>query len=676
MKEVSLKAFEQHGFISQGETGDQAYGICPFCKDGRNENHFYVNRETKQWDCKSCGRSGGFQTFLKEMVKYCQGIFSKDRALELSKERGLKVETLKEAGVGYNPRTKRYIIPVLAIDGSIWDIRIFSNKRLISTQSCKAGLFGWENMKGDTIWLCEGEWDAMVMREILKEKKINQTVLSTSAGTFKGEWVSLFRDKAVFVIYDNDEPGQQGAIKVFNALNAVADSLKFLNWGSKHPSGFDLRDFYKLEKDNTFKFLIPMFELYPPGASIPETTKLEFKGKGCKPSEVYKSFKKWLKFPKDDTTVLDILFGTIIANRLIGEPLWLFIVSPSGGMKSELLMTLFEANEVFSASSLSPHALISGCNFGSGGDPSLVPKLNGKVFIIKDFTVILSMNQNDREEIFGILRDCYDGSAQKQFGNGVFRAYKSKFGILAGVTPKIEQYTDTHVALGERFLRYKIPISMEIDDSLEIIERALENVTNEDIMREELNRISVQTLNYDFKVIPKIGTEIINKISRLAYWTSTLRAEVPRDKYTKEITHYASQEIGTRLAKQYKKLLMGIAMFRRINEVTMKEYNIVKRIAIDTIPVRSERIISSMYNLNKTTSYVDREISHMIGLPLIITRRLIENLAMLGVLEKHRLSSVKMKWSLSSWVLKVIEITEVYLEVRGETNAKAKRQNI
>ena len=31
MKEVSLKAFEQHGFISQGETGDQAYEVGPIC---------------------------------------------------------------------------------------------------------------------------------------------------------------------------------------------------------------------------------------------------------------------------------------------------------------------------------------------------------------------------------------------------------------------------------------------------------------------------------------------------------------------------------------------------------------------------------------------------------------------------------------------------------------------
>lgn len=663
MKEKTFKTFEQHGFVQEGEIGDQAYGNCIFC--GKEKGHFYINKETYQFDCKSCGITGGFQTFLQEVVKHCQQFFKQRTAINLSKNRQIKISTLKEAGIGYNPKTGCYILPILKMDGKgIEDIRIYKlDGKFISTKGCHVGLFGWENLKSDTIWLCEGEWDAMVMREILKEAKIEQNVLAVpGANTFKGEWVNIFRDKIIFILYDNDEVGQQGAIKVYNTLNAVTNSLMFLCWSSNYEDGFDVRDFYKLKGIETLISLTSLMEPFPKGIKESVVEEIKYQGKGIHPNQVYSQYQKWLKFPKDDTTVLDVIFGTIIANRLKGEPLWLFVVAPSGGMKSELLMTLFESTEIFSASTITPHALISGANFGGGGDPSLIPKLNGKVFIIKDFTVILSMNINDREEIFAILRDCYDGHAEKQFGNGIFRSYKSKFGLIAGVTPKIDEYTETHVALGERFIRYKIPISHDLDERMSMISKALSNVTNEEKMRSDLSNLAIKILDFDFGEIPIISSEMEQKITGLAMWTSLLRSVITRDRYTREVLYYASEELGTRLAKQFKKLLLGIALFRRLDKVGESEYKIIKNIASNTIPIRIERIISQIFSRNPTASYTDLEIAEMISLPGGTTKRLVENLHMLDVMRKEILSSIKIKWTLSEKILRLIEASEVYKE--------------
>lgn len=660
MKELSIKAFEQHGFTQQGETGNQVYGICPFCN---RDKHFYINLNNLNWDCKHCDREGGYQTFLKVIVKHCQKFFKGEIAEKLSKDKGIKVETLEKAGLGYNPKTNSYIIPVMSVDGkSIWDVRMYKiGGNFITTKGCKTALYGWDKMKSDTIWLCEGEWDALVMTEILKDNNIRQTVLAVQgASTFKGEWANIFRDKAVFVLYDNDDAGRKGAFKVYNNILGVIDSLKFVHWSEKYANGFDVRDYYKLKGSKTFKSLTSLMELYPQGAEITKEKAIEYTGEGQKPEHIYRKYSKWLKFPGNDMTVLDVIFGTIIANRLVGDPLWMFIVAPSGGMKSELLMSLFDNPEIFSASSITPHALISGANFGAGGDPSILPKLNKKVFIIKDFTVILNMNINDRDEIFSILRDAYDGRAEKAFGNGIFRAYKSKFGMLAGVTPIIEQYTEEHVALGERFLRYVIPISSDLDERMTMIFKAMDNVTIKDKMKKELLNIALKTLDYDFGNEPGLPDKIKKRIGYIAQWTSMLRSAVSRDKYTKEITDFASEELGTRLAGQFKKLLLGIALFRRIDTVRLEEYDIVKSIAINTIPRRSECILRHMYKHNKIASYSEVELADVIGLPVGTTRRLIGNLYMQKVLKKERLSSAKTNWSLTDGILEIMEIAEVY----------------
>ncbi|GAG47595.1 unnamed protein product, partial [marine sediment metagenome] len=104
-----------------------------------------------------------------------------------------------------------------------------------------------------------------------------------------------------------------------------------------------------------------------------------------------------------------------------------------------------------------------------------------------DFTTILNMHHDNRDEIFGILRDAYDGSITKHFGNGIVRRYKSTFGIIAGVTPAIELYTEEHTALGERFLRYKIRIPTGAEYQQNILMKAVTNIGHENEMRRVLS---------------------------------------------------------------------------------------------------------------------------------------------------------------------------------------------
>ena len=670
LKHPNLRVFKQHGFQAQKLSGTkQVYGRCPFC----GHDKFFVNIESKAWDCKVCSKSGGFKTFLKETAIHFQQFFKGDAAIALSKNRGIQINTLREHSIGYNPFTEAYTLPIKDITGKeMWDVKTYKDKKLSISAGCTTGIYGWEqfaNNKSKDVWICEGEWDGIVLGEIFKQLQIIDIVIAApGATTFKPEWATLLKNKNVRVLYDNDDAGKDGCVRLDSIIKNVAHSINYLHWSEDYSQGFDIRDLYNSYSHNQKKTLSKIMESLtgdlPRSAGnvekekqLEESKEIEFSGTGATPEQVYKTYRKWLSLTNTD--ILDVMFGTMIANRWEGNPVWLLMVAPSGGVKTELLMTLDDSPQVTTTSDVSSHALISGANFAGNGDPSLIPQLDGMVWLIKDLTVILNKNEQEREEFFGILRDAYDGKTEKRFGNGVFRSFISKFGIIAGVTPAVELYSDNHVALGERFIRFNIPISNLLDAQRAIAKRALKNTGFENQMRDQLKEIAKQTLEFDFGSAPEVEDEIEDKIVALAQWSSLLRATINRDKYSKEVTHRPFAELPTRLSKQFYKLIQGIAAFRHKKIAGESEFDILRRVAISTIPARLEILVHSIYINQRKEKFSSKELIDIIGLPKITVDRLLENLVMLKILSKeiHTLNS---QYYLSDEAIYLMSYTGLY----------------
>ncbi len=655
---VNLKAFSQHGFIYKGESGSQVYGLSVFS----GKDNFWINPETKQWDCKNTGKSGGYQTFLKEIVSLCESNLQNESLIWLKKNRGLQRSTLRQHRIGFNPFTKCYTIPIFdAKKESVWDIKIFSqrDKKMIGTSGCTVGLFGWENMIGASkIWLCEGEWDKMAMHEILTKLNLSDKEVAVSvpgALTFKQEWVSLFQDKIVNVVYDFDHTktingikrpgaGQKGTLKVYNMLKTTASSMSFVHWPQDSEDGFDVRDLLVSTKHHgtsysslseMLKKEIPLSEEFKEELSDDEKPTEEVLNGPLIPKEiVYAEYKKWLHLP--DTNILDIMFGSILANRLDGDPLWMFIVAPSGGTKTELILSISDSPQVCTTTTLTPSTLVSGASYAGGADPSLIPRLNGKILVIKDFTTVLSMNETKRDEIFGILRDAYDGQTEKIFGNGVHRKFASKFGILAGVTPAIDMFTEGQTALGERFLRHRAKISEDHEEQFEYIRRAMGNVSSETSMKSDLRSIGSAVLRHNYTTVPKIPKAIENRLVVLARWTAVMRSTVVRDKFSKELQTLPFTELGTRLVKQFKKLLLGTAQFRNESSVSDHTYSEIRDTALDSIPKDLERICRYLAVTSKYDFVDNAKVSDGTKIPSDSCRRKLENLLLIGVLERRK----------------------------------------
>lgn len=677
-----MEAFYAHRFDANGTSGgDQQYGDCPFCG---KENKLYVNTENYLWDCKSCGLRGNFEAYLENISEVYHAEFINDEKAqeELVKHRKLPLHVFKDCeDFGYDG----YVYTLLVRDakGKAVDIRRFNmktNLRARSTKACNSGLFGQEQIakhKDSQIFFCEGEWDGFAARLLVKRMKLNAVVVATGgANIFKKDWVESFKKRDIIFFYDNDQAGEDGELRAFKLLHGIARNMLFVHWLDSLPKGFDLRDWITHgvnENKNTRKCWVELRSLLHPVPRNQEDAK-EVLGKdydenddgeelehgSITSKDVFEVYRKWLHMQED--TALAVMFGVLLANRLEGDPLWMFLIAPPGGMKSELLMSLDKARKTHLCSSLTPHALVSGANFGGGGDPSMMPKLDGKVLVLKDFTTTLTMHPTARDEIFGQLRDAYDGKFEKFFGNGIVRNYEAKFGVLAGCTPNIDAFASLHAGLGERFLKYRFDGVLQEEDESSRIRRALSNVNRENNMRSELQEIAKQYLKQRMPdKLPVIPDKILDRLVALAMLTSRLRGVVNRDQYNPSMIHSkASHEIGTRLSKQLAKLLYGIAMYYQLDTVDERCYRIAAKVAVDSLSDKIEELVRSIYMLATNDGHGDGLFTtqEIVEATPKLTRstiqRALDDLKMLNIIREAGTKGKKL-WGIAPRVLTLIK---------------------
>lgn len=668
-KDSKLRAFEIHGVEFEGQSGTQHYGVCPFTgKSGK----FYVNSKTLLWDSKTANLKGNLYTFLGAKGEF--NALDCDYT-ELTKLRKLPAEAFKPWGVGFDG--SKYTIPVRNEKGRVVDLRYWRPKikGVWTTKGCKPGLLGAERLAGahpnKPIFICEGEWDAMALQYLLVRCKKGGVVVGLpGASTFRPEWVEYFDNRDVYLCYDNDDAGAEGELKAYKLLKAGARTLHILRFSEDATEGYDVRDFVteflakKKPKSGLRKFM-DLFVTDPREGVPEESDDAADSSAYSKPAtfaQVEKIFHKWLYLK--DTDGIRIALATVLSNRIDGDPIWMFFVAPPGGSKTATLIAFNRCSKVFITSSLTARSLISGMNFRNGIDPSLIPKLNGKVLIIKDFTCILEQRDNEKDEIFSILRDAYDGSCGKVFGNGIIRRYESRFSILAAVTPAIYSEGSKSASLGERFLKFTISDNLRHVSEDDIIARAISNVDTETTMRSEMEDVVQSFVRHPTKSRPSIPPDILATIISLAKLGARARASIQRDRFRPDMVEgRPSAEIGSRLGKQLAKLAMSLALVERRTTVNYDDLRLIQKVVLDTVPQRVEDVLRYMWKAcpDPDDSVSTRSIAHATRYPHATVSRLLANFNLLEIISRVG-SSTRFSWALTDYIRKCIEGSGIYAE--------------
>jgi hypothetical protein len=364
--------------------------------------------------------------------------------------------------------------------------------------------------------------------------------------------------------------------------------------------------------------------------------------------ELESTIKKWLLI--GDTGLIKILVATVLANRLPVEPVWLLIVAPPGGAKTELLSGLKSLDDTYFMSDLTPQTFLSG-DKGSKNSSLLMRLPEQSILILKDFTTVLEMHPDKRSAILSQLREIYDGDYRKEFGTGESKIWQGKLGFMAGVTPIIDQHQAVYQTLGERFIQYR-PIQA---DRFKVSMRAINNSGNEKLMRQELQAAFASCINsIELPSTPmQPPEEYKQRIAKLAMFCSQARSSVVRNGNTRLIELLPDIEVPTRLVKQYINLFSGLALIS--GGYTEADYQLIYKIGMDSLPSIKHHIIEFLYASD--TPQTLKDIASISRYPDSTIRNKLEELEAVGVLHS-RLDSGSLSYLLQP------EITELLNEVR------------
>ena len=348
---------------------------------------------------------------------------------------------------------------------------------------------------------------------------------------------------------------------------------------------------------------------------------------------------KWLLI--EDPYLIKVLVGTVIANRLQGDPVWLLMVAAPGGAKTELIRGLNGVPEIYSLSDLTPQTLLSG--YKDNKKASLLLRIpSGTILSLKDFTTVLSMHREARQAVLSQLREIYDGYVHKEFGTGESKRWEGKMGMIAGVTSIIDKYSSVTQTLGERFIMYRPKQPNQIKVAL----RAMSNSGGEKVMREEIQ----QAFSGFFagielpEQIPQVDESVKERIAHLASFCVAARSSVMRDGHaTREIDFVPEVELPTRLSKVF---IMLLKAFSLIDDDPEENYQLIYRIGMDTLPLQRKIALEALISAPGVSTVA--KVAQTIGYPQNSTRRILEDLQAHGLVARFVGGNGRMDgWSLS-----------------------------
>jgi predicted transcriptional regulator len=344
--------------------------------------------------------------------------------------------------------------------------------------------------------------------------------------------------------------------------------------------------------------------------------------------ELRAAYGAWLAI-EQDSEALDVVLAAMLDRHILGDPLWLFIVGPSGGAKSEILRSLCDLNWAYHLSNLTSKTIVSGKERKDGTIvQGLFREMDGHVVVIPELSQVLSRSREERDAIFAQFRDLYDGHCSNGYGTADKRIIVDcRIGLICGVTSAIDMYGSIHAVLGERFLKIRPKFNRD-----EARERALINKDRLEVMRVELKAAAERFFERIIArmSMPTISAERLGKISLYAEFVAQLRTTVTSQAFREYDTSewQPEPEFATRLGQQLLKLGQALAILRGREKIKDEDLATVSRVAMDTCLPNRLAIVRALYLAKQPLSIT--ELASKASLPYGKTRNSLEALTVIG----------------------------------------------
>ena len=308
------------------------------------------------------------------------------------------------------------------------------------------------------------------------------------------------------------------------------------------------------------------------------------------------AYRQAYTMPRDDKLIVDCYMGILVAafTPRLDESVWMYWVGPPGSGKTLAVAPMYKHSRVMMLSVPTPNALMSGYTNEDGSDPSLIPLLNGKVLIWKDFTALMKQGKVVVAKVVGEFRDCYDQHCSKHSGSSGLREYESRFGMIACATDEIDEFTNEHQQLGERFLtfrmnRIKMTHNQRVEDLRPIVDgmgkkKAWVNALQK-YMHIQIDKLLLTTEKMDTPSFCDEYNEQVRIMADLLALTRTSCGTTAR-----------RAELATRLVQQMINLGHGHCLADMRTTWNETEIDLLKRVMMDSLSADRQRLIAYMYS--------------------------------------------------------------------------------
>ena len=375
--------------------------------------------------------------------------------------------------------------------------------------------------------------------------------------------------------------------------------------------------------------------------------------------ELLAAYREVLNIPESCENVVRIPFATLLGFRFGGIAPWLYVIGASGGMKSTILRSMRAIPDVLVGGEyMGAGAIVSGyvgpalrkarekarkdssktgkLPLVEGSPYSLASYLNGRCWIIHDFTQFTGNDRNSTARLQGTLRILYDGEQVGKFGNdeGAGAVYKAHFSLIAGVTPEVDRFRSSQSPLGERFVGFRFHQPSH-EDARAAVSAAIQGGDRRwmDALPDRIAAILARVPRIPLReiIFPEEITDRIVGLSICAAWlrttpSKTYRGSIPEYEYS------PVPERGTRVGKQIALITAGHAILSGRTSVTEEDVERVAReLAWGSVPQRVLSITEAVYK-RKVASTV--AISEDVRLPSETVRSVCDDLGILGVFQK------------------------------------------
>jgi Bifunctional DNA primase/polymerase, N-terminal/FaeA-like protein len=357
---------------------------------------------------------------------------------------------------------------------------------------------------------------------------------------------------------------------------------------------------------------------------------LESPTTACTVDDTLKKHKRWLLL-KDDTPVLAVL-GTVAANYLDGDPVWLGVIAPPSSAKTELLNSTSRLAHVVQAASLTPAGLLSGTpkrQQAKGAKGGLLQQIGDLgILVVKDFGTILSMHPETKAETLAALREVYDGAWTRHVGSDGGRTlhWRGKVGLVFASTEVIDSHYSVIGAMGDRFLFTRLaptPGKAQFDRALDHVGATTKQ------MREELAQAVAQLFAGRKEEPRPISKEEAERIGAVISLVVRLRGPVERDRRTREIEAIYNAEGTARIGLALERLLAGLDTLGVERERAMQ---VVLAVAMDSVPPLRRAAYDYVCDHHDVET---ADVAIALRLPTNTARRILEDLAAHGLIARQ-----------------------------------------